>query len=54
MSTRQLIRQFFKGQTKIDENFANYFLKIIASNKYFLILIVHVKGLQKSISELER
>ena len=41
-----------RSQTKIDENFANYFLKTKASNKCFVVLKCTCKGLQKSISEL--
>ena len=33
--------------TKIDENFANYFLKTKGNNKCFLVLNVHVKGYRK-------
>ena len=36
-----------RSQTKIDENFANYFLKTKANNKYFKELNVHVKGYRK-------
>ena len=42
------------SQAKIDENFANYFLKTKANNKCFIVLKCTCKGLQKSISELER
>ena len=48
---------WFKGlssQAKIDENFANYFLKPKANNKCFIVLKCTYKGIQKSISELER
>jgi len=40
-------------QAKIDENFANHFLKTKA-NKCFIVLKCTFIGLQKSISELER
>ena len=40
--------------TKIDENFANYFLKTIANNKCFHSVKCTCKGLQKSINKLER
>ena len=42
------------SQAKIDENFANYFLKTKANNECFIVLKFICKGLQKSISELER
>ena len=63
ISTRELERHFelhslwFKGlklSSKIDENFANYTFKIKANNKFFIVLKCTCKGLQKSISELER
>ena len=41
-----------RSQAKIDENFANYFLKTKANNKCFIVLKCTCKGLQKSISEL--
>ena len=41
-------------QTKVYENFANYFLKTKANNKCLIVLKCRRKGLQKSISELER
>ena len=34
-------------KTKIDENFANYFLKTEANNKCFIVLKCTCKGLQK-------
>ena len=42
------------SHAKIYENFANYFLKTKANNKCFIVLKCTLKGLQKSISELER
>ena len=42
-----------RSQAKIDENFANYFLKTKA-NKCFIVLKITCIGLQKSIIELER
>ena len=42
-----------RSQAKIDENFANYFFKTKANN-CFIVLKCKCKGLQKSISELER
>ena len=36
-----------RSQTKIYENFANYFLKTKANNKRFVVLNVHVKGNRK-------
>ena len=48
------IRAFFTCCTGIDENFAHYFFKIKADNKYFIVVKCECKGLQKSISELER
>ena len=41
------------SQAKIDENFANYYLKTKAYNKYFIVLKCTCKGLQKSIRQLE-
>jgi len=41
-----------RSQAKIDENFANYFFKPETINKCFIML--KCKGLQKSITELER
>ena len=32
---------------KIDEHFANYFLKTKANNKCFIVPYVHVKGYKK-------
>ena len=46
--------QVSNSQAKFYENFANYFLKIKANNKCFTVLKCTCKGLQKSISELER
>ena len=43
-----------RSQAKIDESFANYFLKTKANNKCFEVLKCTCKGLQKSISELDR
>ena len=43
-----------RSQAKIYENFAIYFLKTKANNKCFSGLKCTRKGLQKSISELER
>ena len=47
---------WFKGltlsQAKIDENFADYFLKTKANIKWFIVL--KCKGLQKSVCKLER
>ena len=43
-----------RSQTKIYENFANYFFKTKANNKCFIVLKCKCKGLQKSKSELER
>ena len=42
------------SQTKIDENFANYFSKPKAYKKCFIGFDCTCKGLQKSISELEQ
>ena len=42
------------SQAKIDKNFANYFLKTKANNMCFIVLKCTCKGLQQSISELER
>ena len=39
---------------KIDENFANYFLKPKANTKCFMVQKCTCKGLKKSISELDR
>ena len=36
-----------RSSAKIDENFANYFLKTKANNKCFLLLNVHVKRYRK-------
>ena len=38
------------SQAKINENFANYFLKPKANNKCLIVLKCTCKGLQKSIS----
>ena len=43
-----------RSQAKIDENFANYFLKTNAHNKCCIVLKCKCKGLHESISELER
>ena len=43
-----------RSQAKIDENFANYFLKTNANNKCLMRLKYTCEGLQKSISMLER
>ena len=43
-----------RSQAKIDENFANYFLKTKANKKCFKWLKCTCTGLQKSFSELER
>ena len=43
-----------RSQAKIYENFNNFFLKTKANNKCFIVLKCTCKGLQKSISELER
>ena len=43
-----------RSQAKIDENFANYFLKTKANNKCFIVLKCTYKGLQQSIGELKR
>ena len=43
-----------RSQAKIDESLANYFLKTKANNKCFSMLKCICKGLQKSITELER
>ena len=43
-----------RSHAKIYENFANYFLKTKANNKYFIVLKCTCKELQKSISKLER
>ena len=37
------------SQAKIDENFANYFLKTKSDNKGFAVLKVHVKGYRKAL-----
>ena len=42
------------SQAKLDESFANYFLKTKAKNECLLVLNVHVKGYRKSTIELER
>ena len=42
------------SQAKLDENFHKYFLKSKTKNKLFIVLKCTCKGLQKSISELER
>ena len=39
------------SQAKVNENFANYYLKTKAISKCF---IVHGKGLHKSVSEFDR
>ena len=43
-----------RSSAKIDENFANYFLKTKANNKCLIVLKCTYKGLQKSIIEFER
>ena len=43
-----------RSQAKINENFANYFLKNQANYKSFIVLKCAFKGLQKTISQLER
>ena len=43
-----------RSQANTDESFANYFLKTNAENKCSIVLKCSCKGLQKSISELER
>ena len=43
-----------RSHAKIDESFANYFLKTKANNKCFIVLKCQRKRLQKSMSELER
>ena len=43
-----------RSQAKINENIANYFLKITVSNKCLIVLKCTCIGLQKSRSELER
>ena len=40
-----------RSQAKINENFANYFLKTKANNKCVIVLKCTCKGLQKSIRE---
>ena len=42
-----------RSQAKINESFANYFVKIKANNKLFIVLISTCKEQQKSISVLE-
>lgn len=42
------------SQPKIDENFAHYYLKSKAKNKWFKVLKCICKGLLKSIRNLER
>ena len=43
-----------RSVAKIDENFANYFWKLSANNKCFIVLKCTCKGIQKSINELIR
>ena len=46
--------QVSNSQGNISKNFANYFLKTKANTKCFTMLKCTCKGLQKSVSELER
>ena len=43
-----------RSQPKIDESFANYFIKTKGNNKFFILLKCTSKEIQKSTSELER